>query len=121
MKTHRLAYTLTIESLGELCVLHKCDNPGCCNPGHLFLGTQADNVRDMEEKGRTRRQKGETNGQAKLTATNVREIRRRCASGKAQQVIANAFGISNQTVSDICTGHSWASVSGSLTRRRHPQ
>ena len=52
---HRLAYKLANDFLpNELCVLHRCDNPKCVNPGHLFLGTRKDNNRDREAKGRNR-------------------------------------------------------------------
>ena len=53
---HRVAYLLTFGELGtHVKVLHRCDNPPCCRPDHLFLGSQADNLRDMREKGRDRR------------------------------------------------------------------
>src|SRR6185503_17639450 len=56
IETHRVAWILSNGKIeGELCVLHKCDNPPCCNPSHLFLGTLADNNKDMMEKGRQAR------------------------------------------------------------------
>lgn len=61
----------------RLCVLHSCDNPKCINPKHLFLGTRADNNRDMVAKGRNIILKGEKHGNAKLTDESVIEIRKR--------------------------------------------
>lgn len=49
---HRIVYHVLVGPVGKMFVLHKCDNPSCVNPAHLFLGTQADNVRDMWNKGR---------------------------------------------------------------------
>lgn len=73
---HRLAYaTATGTEPGDLCVLHRCDNPPCCNPAHLFLGTHGDNNRDTAAKGRTAR--GELHHKAKLTAEQVRTIDRK--------------------------------------------
>jgi hypothetical protein len=51
-KAHRFAWMLTNGDPGDLCVCHSCDNPPCCNPAHLFLGTKQDNAMDMVDKGR---------------------------------------------------------------------
>lgn len=60
-RAHRVAWEITYGPIADgMCVLHKCDNPACCRPDHLFLGTYADNNRDMKKKGRTAR--GEQNG-----------------------------------------------------------
>lgn len=66
VKAHRMAYQLSFETIPHgLAVLHKCDNPKCCNPTHLFLGTAADNIRDMDNKGRRGTAKGERHGRRK--------------------------------------------------------
>ena len=52
LKTHRVSYELHKGSANGLCVLHTCDVPACCNPAHLFLGTQLDNALDRDKKGR---------------------------------------------------------------------
>lgn len=104
MRAHRLAWRLTRGvDAGELCVLHRCDNPPCCNPRHLFLGTQATNMADMRRKARAV-------GHRKLTAELVREIRQRCAAGEAKKALARAFGVSPTTVRDAVARRSWAEV-----------
>jgi len=89
-----------------MCVLHHCDNPACNNPDHLFLGTMADNTRDMINKGRGRYRvsRGVDNGQAKLTEGQVRGI---CFATGTQQKIAERYGISQMQVSYIKRGERW--------------
>lgn len=87
-------------------VLHRCDNPPCVNPAHLFLGTQADNVRDMFAKGRNRTSRGEAVNTAKLTATQVLEILD--LKGQADQVtIAAVYGVSRTLISEIHRRKVW--------------
>ena len=86
-----------------LCVCHRCDNPPCTNPEHLFLGTNADNVADMVSKGRQRG--GAREGvRTKLTAADVLSIR---ADGRPQRVIAKDYGVSRQSISNIKTRKTW--------------
>ena len=67
-RTHRVAYKIFVDSIPEgMCVLHACDVPSCCNPSHLFIGTQKDNMIDMVTKGRAVDNSGEENGSSKLT------------------------------------------------------
>ena len=73
LKAHRLSWELHNGSIPDgLCVLHSCDNPPCCNPRHLFLGTKEDNVADMVSKGR--QAKGSRASGSKLTEKARREI-----------------------------------------------
>lgn len=90
-------------------VLHKCDVPRCCNPEHLFLGTQADNVRDMWEKRRARPGVliGELHGCAKATEEVVREIR---SSDKSSAELAKMYGLSRATVHSIRKRQTWKHV-----------
>jgi len=99
----RIAYELCFGPVHDgLQVLHSCDNPPCCNPGHLFLGTQLQNVADMEAKGRM--SVGEEHPTAKLTAAQVAEIRH---SHELQAVVGARFGVTQSNVSLIRSGKRW--------------
>lgn len=93
-------------------VLHKCDNPPCCNPDHLFLGTLADNNADAKAKGRTRggAPPGEGNGKSKLRTADVLEIRRAHAAGEARSAIARRLGVSHSAVGGVLSGRTWRHV-----------
>ena len=101
----RLAYGDIPKSLH---VLHRCDVRRCIRPIHLFLGTTLDNLRDCSYKGRMH--PGEQNGQAKLTADQVREARRRLATGESQRSIARAFGIHYNAIWKIAHNLKWQSI-----------
>jgi len=109
---HRLAYRLGHDSdPGEMCVLHRCDNPGCVNPGHLFLGTRTDNHLDKMAKGRQRSgdTRGEKSGTAKLTGDAVAEIRALfMARSMSARAIGRRFGVSDTHVAKIARGEVWA-------------
>jgi HNH endonuclease len=104
-------------------VLHRCDNPICVNPDHLFLGTQRDNIHDMIEKRRhlhgdahraavsLRLPRGSHVHGAKLTEDGVRAMRARYAQGESMRQLAAAFGIRKGTVWQVVTGKSWKHVS----------
>jgi hypothetical protein len=91
-------------------VCHHCDNPLCVRPDHLFLGTNADNMRDMARKHRGLIQCGEGNNAAKLTAEQVREIRRRRASGETLVSLGRSFGVTYQAIYYIDIGRNWKEV-----------
>lgn len=103
----RLAWESVYGSPGDKCVLHKCDNPSCINPDHLFLGTPKENIADMIRKGRANKIGGERHWNAKLTSDAVEEIRN--ATGR-QQSIADKFGISRAQVYRIKRGLRWKCV-----------
>lgn len=93
-----------------IAALHHCDNARCVNPSHLFDGTQADNLRDMREKGRHRfvAHSGSANGRAKVTASDVAAICNIYKQGHlTQRAIGGQFGLSNQMVSRIVSGKAW--------------
>lgn len=85
---------------------HTCDNPPCLNPDHLRRGTVADNNRDRDVRGRTAR--GERHYAAKLTESDVHEIRRRASRGEQLAGLACAFGVSSQLISRIVLRQVWA-------------
>ena len=106
LRTHRLAYECFVGSIPTgLCVLHTCDNPPCVNPLHLWLGTNQDNMDDKVKKGR--QGIGERNGNAKLTAIKVGEIRKLLDSGMTQTQIDADYGVSQTTVRYILKGKTW--------------
>jgi len=103
---HRLVYEQRRGPIPMgLCVLHSCDNPPCCNPKHLFLGTRADNNADRSRKGRSI--VGADHHATKLTADEARDIRQSESTGRD---LANQFGVSPQTVCDIRKRRHWRHV-----------
>lgn len=100
---HRLSYEIHVGAIPKnMFVLHKCDNRACVNPDHLFLGTQADNMRDMVAK--RRQLYGERNPSAKLTEEQVLEIRE--AVGRHADIAAQ-YGVERSTVGLIKRGKLW--------------
>lgn len=111
--SHRVAWELTYGPIPKgLCICHKCDNPPCINPNHLFIGTQQDNVTDMESKGRAVRSNGEKNGKAKLTKDQVIEIRRLYAieSHMSLSAIGRAFGVTPSAIYNIVNRKFWKHI-----------
>lgn len=107
---HRLAWRLERGEIPVgLFVLHKCDNPGCCNPEHLYLGTQAENMRDMtvRQRAHTTGPQGSAHFNAKLTEDDVRAIR--AATGNLA-ALARHYGVSYITINKIRRGETWQHV-----------
>lgn len=106
---HRVAYQLRYGELPEgHCVLHDCDNPPCCNPAHLFSGTQNDNVQDKTKKERQACR--ESHGMAKLTEKEVAEIRRDYVFGSrihGGPALGRKYGVSAAQICYIVKGESW--------------
>jgi HNH endonuclease len=127
-RAHRVAWELSIGPIqAGLCVCHRCDNPPCVNPAHLFLGTQRDNLRDMVAKGRQgcvtrpdRVARGERHGSCKLTESEVLDIRANChparrggAGSNAKSPVslsafARKYGVRLYAVQRIVAGDTWA-------------
>lgn len=107
---HRISWEITNGPIPEgLWVLHKCDNPPCVNPKHLFLGTAADNMADKMAKGRDRYVPhiGEDNPRCKLTVEKVKEIR---ASDMTCNQLSELYGVTDGTISAIRTRKLWKHI-----------
>jgi hypothetical protein len=91
-----------------LFVCHHCDNKFCVNPGHLFLGTPGDNMRDRDQKGR--QSQADQSPHAKLTSTQVRAIRKRLLRGEGLRTIAARYGVSPAAIWWIRAGRHWKAI-----------
>lgn len=134
-RAHRIAWLLTYGEIPKgLCVCHRCDNPPCVNPNHLFLGTALDNIRDRHSKGRSaagnasgRRRhperftksrfplghtlgQGERNVAAKLKECDVINIRRLYAKGTSQPALARRFNVKQSAISKVVLRRSWRHI-----------
>lgn len=108
VRAHRFSYEAhTAHDPAGMYVCHRCDTPLCVNPDHLFLGTPADNYRDMRRKGR--HAKGRGHGSAKLRRADVIEIRR---SSESVCVLARRYGVDPKTVRKARDGVTWKHVGG---------
>jgi hypothetical protein len=109
---HRIAWELASGSKipTGACVLHRCDNPPCVNPDHLFLGSQADNVKDCVAKGRQARTRGAISGRARLDDESVRVIRQRAAQGATQAALAKDYDVDPSAISRAIGGQRWRHV-----------
>ena len=108
LRSHRLSAAMAGIDIEGLVVCHQCDNPVCVNPAHLFSGTQADNLRDMNVKDRNA--KGSSHGASKLTEEDVVEIKERLRAGETQESIGEDFGVGSRAISLINRGKRWKHV-----------
>lgn len=105
---HRVAWILANGSIPDgRFVCHRCDNRKCVNPAHLFLGTAAENNHDMMAKGRAVFVNGERQSSAKLTTTQVLNVRERHAAGERSRSIAQSLGVAVRTIEKIISGVAW--------------
>lgn len=107
-RAHRVAFALFKDFANpRMMVCHKCDNPPCFNPDHLFAGYGSDNVRDAYRKGR-HSQKGERANGKKLSAAQVEEIKKLRATGRySQKELGRMFGVRQTSISNILRGKTW--------------
>ena len=104
----RIAYTLAKGQIPEgMLVCHTCDNPPCCNPDHLFIGSPKDNQSDKAIKGRCAPQAGSMNHYARLTESDVIQIRSMRESGSPVADLAHRFNVHQTTISKIVTRATW--------------
>lgn len=132
-RAHRLVFALTIGSPDGLCVLHRCDNPACVRPDHLFLGTNLENIADRVAKGRScagpthpayknsdlARSKwahrksvchGKAHWSAKLDEEKVRQLRELRRGGMSQRALAARYSVTRNAVRSVLSGRSWRHV-----------
>jgi len=128
-KSHRLAWILKSGSTEDIFVCHRCDNPPCCNPNHLFLGTHQENMDDMVKKGRYGKKRNlpkgkkhwsylhpektsscEKNGSAVLDRKKVLEIREKAKDGQSHRSIAKEYGVAKSTVTFIIQRKTWVNI-----------
>lgn len=109
---HRYSWSIVFGDAGNLHVLHKCDNPPCVNPTHLFIGTHSDNMKDKVAKGRDialeLHPKGEKHGRAKLTWDNITYIRQQASMfGKFHTTLAKEFGVTPTLIDQVIKENIW--------------
>lgn len=112
VKSHRMVATLCLSEVAltsEQHVMHICDNPGCCNPHHLKIGTHLENMRDMFSKKRRLSARGESHPISKLSQSQVAQIRAMYVKGSRKPGVrtsdlARRFGVSRQHVNAIMRG-----------------
>ncbi|MEK6281852.1 MAG: HNH endonuclease signature motif containing protein [Acidobacteriota bacterium] len=120
---HRVSWEMANGAPGDLCVLHRCDNPPCVRPDHLFLGTHLDNARDKTAKGRgiigkkngrythpERSARGERVNTAQLTESGVREILVALKHGAGLTELGRKYGVCKQAIYSIREGKTWKHV-----------
>lgn len=106
--SHRLSYLIHHGELDDsVLVCHHCDNPPCCNPKHLFIGDHSDNIRDASSKGRLQRPRPYA---AKLTETEVLEIKKKHSQGQSRRSLAREYRVDPHTVFAILRGITWCDI-----------
>lgn len=111
---HRISYELNCGPIpAGMKVCHKCDNPPCVRPDHLFLGTQRSNIEDMRRKGRAAR--GTKHFRAKLDPDKVRDVRRALVAGETVKNIARRHKVRPGTIYAVRDGKTWTHIPSEAT------
>lgn len=106
---HRFSYEMRYGPISKgLYVCHRCDNPACVNPDHLFLGTQTENMADAKQKGRTRH--GSNHWRSKLDEQKVKRIFELRQTGMTHKAIANDLGVTPMAVGRVLRNQAWLHV-----------
>lgn len=101
--SHRASYQMFCGPIPEgMQILHRCDNPTCVNPDHLFAGSISDNMRDMVAKNRNAK-----HNNAKLDADQIKEIKFLAAQGLRHRKIAEQFKVTRSSISNAIAGRTW--------------
>lgn len=111
-RAHRLALKLSgVDVPDDMHVCHRCDNPPCCNPTHLFVGTDEDNVRDRDAKGRACNLRGGAHPRSKMTEDDVRKIRHLYSTKQNSATqLAERYGVHTGTIWAIARRKTWKHV-----------
>lgn len=118
-KAHRVAWADAHGGYPDGCLLHQCDNPGCVNPGHMRVGSRAENNAEMVSRGRHvpggtygdgHYVRGTTHHAARLTPTRVREIRHDRLAGMSYAALGRKYGINQSAAWKVCNGKLWRHV-----------
>lgn len=110
VQVHRFSYEIhsKAEIPAGLLACHKCDNPVCVNPSHIFIGTVLDNNLDRDRKGR--KAVGERNGRSRLTESDIRKIKYLINSGVSDSEIARRVNLWSSTIRAIRVGITWSHI-----------
>lgn len=118
-RAHRISWLLHRGPIPVgMCVLHRCDNPICTRPDHLFLGTRTDNAADKTAKGRAKGPRGIANKRAKLTDDSVATIYSLYLQGRTMASLARDFGVTPPAVRALARGWTWNQITGLPPIRR---
>lgn len=128
VRAHRASYAVFIGTIEPgMLVCHRCDNPLCINPDHLFIGSPADNVRDMKDKGRGKHAnglaaarlkspKGEQHWRAVLTETDVLQLRELKRQGATIRELSQRFNVSKFAAQAASVGTTWSHLPGAVPK-----